>query len=202
MFDEKEEKILKELIKNPRVSDNQIAKNTKIPVMTVNRKRKKLEDDGKVFYFTYVNESNFEYNASQLYIIKFKSGITREMYLNKIKTDPKFKEDYSKYVYDTYLGEKDGHLALVMTLEASNESELVEIFNGLIIRSMKFNFGDDAILEIITARISLPVRVHHNYLPFINMSNGIMKKGWSDDYIYVNKKENRSNSQKYLFNFE
>ena len=39
-LDEKEQKIVKELIKNPRISDTQIAKNTNIPVMTINRKRK------------------------------------------------------------------------------------------------------------------------------------------------------------------
>lgn len=202
MFDEKEERILKELIKNPRVSDNQIAKNTKIPVMTVNRKRKKLEDDGKVLYFTYINENNFEFNASQLYIVKFKSGITREMYLNKIKTDPKFKEIYSKYISESYLGEKDGHLALMMMIEATTDSELVEIFNGLIVRSLKSYFGEDAVLEIITTRLSLPVRMHHNYLPLINMDGGVIKKGWNEEYIHVNKKDNVTGSQKYLFNFE
>lgn len=202
MFDEKEEKILKELIKNPRVSDNQIAKNAKIPVMTVNRKRKKLEEDDKVLYMSYVNNLNSDYNARQLYTIKFKSGITRELYINKIQNDYKFKEIYSNYVSDSYLGEKDGHLALIMSIDASSESELVEIFNGLIVKSLKSNFGDDSILEIVTTRISLPIRLHHNYLPLINMEKGTIKKNWNDDYIFVEKKDKSVNAQKYLFNFE
>jgi len=202
MLDEKEQKILKELVRNPRVSDNQVSKNSGIPVMTVNRKRKKLEEEGKILYFTYVNNLDSVSNARQLYIIKFKSGITRELYINKIKGDIKFKEVYSMYVSDSYLGEKDGHLALIMTIDARNESELVEIFNGLIIKSLKSNFGDDSILEIVTTRISLPVRVHHNYLPLINMDRGIIKKSWSDDYLFVERKEKNLNTQKYLNNFE
>lgn len=202
MFDEKEQKILRELVRNPRVSDNQIAKNAKIPVMTVNRKRKKLEEEGKVLYFTYINNLDSDFNARQLYIIKFKSGITRELYINKIRGDSKFKEVYSKYVSDSYLGEKDGHLALIMTIDARNESELVEVFNGLIVKSLKSNFGDDAILEIVTSRISLPVRIHHNYLPLINMEKGIVKKSWNDEYLFVERKEKNLNTQKYLYNFE
>ena len=41
-LDKKEKLIIKELVKNPRISDNQIAKNTGLAVKSVNRKRKKL----------------------------------------------------------------------------------------------------------------------------------------------------------------
>ena len=42
-LDEQEKSIVKALIRDPRLSDNQISKVTKVPVMSVNRKRKKLD---------------------------------------------------------------------------------------------------------------------------------------------------------------
>lgn len=87
-FDRHEEQILKELIKNPRISDNQIAKNTRIPVTSVNRKRKLLEEEGFIHYYTDVSDESLEkgqHNARQLYIIKFKEGITRQKYIEEIK---------------------------------------------------------------------------------------------------------------------
>jgi hypothetical protein len=89
-----------------------------------------------------------------------------------------------------------------MIVDADNDSELVEIFNGLVVKSLKSNFGEDAIIEIVTCRISVPVRVHHNYMPMINMDKGIIKKSWSDDYLFVERKASPLNQQKYLFNFE
>ena len=50
-LDEQEQKIIKELIRDPRISDNQIGRNTKIPVKTVNRKRKNLEQRNIISYF-------------------------------------------------------------------------------------------------------------------------------------------------------
>jgi len=49
-FDEQERKIIYELIRNPRLSDNQVGKRTAIPIKTVNRKRKLLEEKGALQY--------------------------------------------------------------------------------------------------------------------------------------------------------
>ena len=87
-IDEQEAKIISELVKNPRVSDNQISKNTKIPVMTANRKRKKLEEKGLIRYFTTINTDDDGAEgllAKELYIIKFKIGLTQKEFLSKIK---------------------------------------------------------------------------------------------------------------------
>ena len=54
-LDEQEERIAKALIKNPRLSDNQIGKLTGVPVRTVSRKREKLEESGVLNYFAQVN---------------------------------------------------------------------------------------------------------------------------------------------------
>ena len=74
-LDDFERKVVKELIRNPRISDNQIAKNVKMPVMTVNRKRKGLEEEGYLRYFTSLDTGEHgtgKFRAKQIYCVKFK----------------------------------------------------------------------------------------------------------------------------------
>lgn len=187
-FDKQEERILKELIRNPRISDNQIAKNTKIPVTTVNRKRKLLEEEGFIHYYLDISDESFErgqHNARQLYIIKFKEGITRLEYLDEIKKSENFRKVNPRYHAESFLGEKDGHFAIILILEAKSEDELVEIFNGSIIPGIKKRHGKDCINDIITAKVTFPFRVHHNYIPIFNMEKGFIKKDWSDEWIFI-----------------
>lgn len=189
-LDEQEVKIVRELIRNPRISDNQISKNTKIPVMTVNRKRKRLEGEGLIKYFTSLDTGEFgtgTFKAKQLYVIKFKIGITREEYIEKLEKDKRFQQFNASYISLSYLGEKDGHLALVMVLDAETDSLLVDEFSGKIIPHLKEKLGNDCVKEIITTKICNTLRRHHNYLPNINMENGVMKKDWPDDWIFVDK---------------
>ena len=54
-FDEQEKLIIKALIKDPRMSDNNIGKLTKVPIRTVSRKRKKLEQENKICYYVSTN---------------------------------------------------------------------------------------------------------------------------------------------------
>ena len=80
-LDKFEKTIIKELIKNPRISDNRISQNTEIPSRTVNRKRKKLEDLELLNYYTELNTGINGLNSlpsRHLYLIKFKLGITQE----------------------------------------------------------------------------------------------------------------------------
>jgi len=191
-LDEAEIKIVRELIRNPRVSDNQNAKQTKVPVMTVNRKRKKLEEEGLLTYYTYLNtseEGTGIFHARQLYIIKFKSGLTRDMFLTSLFEEKRLREINSKYVVESYLGEKDGQLATMLILEARTESELLEIFNGEIIPLYKKLFGEDSIKEVMTMRVTVPIRMFHNYMPLLNMEKGKIKEEWSNDYIFVTETE-------------
>ena len=51
-LDNQEIKIVKALIRNPRISDNQIGLRTGVPIRTVNRKRKKMEEKGLLKYYT------------------------------------------------------------------------------------------------------------------------------------------------------
>ena len=187
-FDKQEEMIIKELIRNPRISDNQISKNTKIPVTSVNRKRKLLEEDGFISYFLDVSDESFErgqHNTRQLYIIKFKEGITRKKYIEEIKKSENFRKVNPRYHAESFLGEKDGRFAIILIVEAKSEDELIEIFNGNIIPEIKRRHGNDCINDIITAKVTFPFRVHHNYLPLFNMGKGVIKKDWLNDWIFV-----------------
>ena len=187
-LDENEEKITRELIRNPRISDNQIAKRTKIPVMTVNRKRKIMEKEGLLRYFTSLNSGDKGtgmYKAKQLYIIKFRIGITSEKYLESLEYDSKFRGFKATYISLSYLGEKDGHLALVLILDGRSESKLVDEFNGKLIPYFKEKLGEDCIQEVITSNITHTIRRHHNYLPDFNMKYGKLKEDWLDEWIFV-----------------
>lgn len=189
-LDIRERKIIRELIRNPRISDNQISKNTAVPVMTVNRKRKQLEKEGLLKYFASLDTGEFgtgTFKAKQLYIIKFKIGITRQYYLQKVEEDKKKMAFNASYISMSYLGEKDGHLALIIILDAETDSLLVDEFSGKMIPNLKEKLGEDCIKEIITTKISNTIRRHHNYLPDINMDNGVMKKDWPNEWIFVGK---------------
>lgn len=189
-LDEQEVKIIRELIRNPRLSDNKIAKETDISVMTVNRKRKKLEEEKLLRYYVSIDKGEFGlhiFDAKELYIIKFKMGITRKKYMEALETDPMWRMLNSRFISLAYLGEKDGHLALMIILDAPTKSQLVEEFNGKIVPFLREKLGEDAIREVTTASLDKLVRVHHNYMPAMNMENGRIKKSWSDELIFVNE---------------
>lgn len=189
-LDENQRKIIRELIRNPRASDNQIAKKTKVPVMTVNRKRKKLEREKQLRYYTSVDKGEFGlciFGSKMLYTIKFKIGITRKQYLNTMETDARWRTFNSKYISLAYLGEKDGRLALIIILDAKDEDHLVEEFNGKIVPFIHQKFGNDCIKEITTVSLNRLIRVHHNYIPYVNLEEGKIKDNWPDDMIFVDE---------------
>lgn len=193
-LDEKEVKIVRELIRNPRASDNAVASRTGIPVMTVNRKRKRLEEEKLLRYYVSLDKGEFGlhiFDAKMLFIIKFKIGITRGEYLEKLEQDPTWRMFNSRFISLAWLGEKDGHLALVLVLDAVTEDQLVEEFNGRIVPFLKGKLGQNCIREVITSSLNKLVRVHHNYMPAMNMEKGIISKDWPDRYIFVNETDKR-----------
>lgn len=198
-LDRQEKLIVRELIRNPRISDNQIAKNAKIPVMTVNRKRKALEREDVLRYFTSLDTGEHgtgKYEAKQLYIIKFKIGITRQQFIKEVEEDKGLLSFSSCYISLSYLGEKDGHLSYMLILDAETESKLLDEFNGRLVPYIKKTFGDDCIRELITMRITNTLRRHHNYIPMVNMENGIIKKNWPNEYIFVDEESVKIGSRK------
>ena len=87
-FDEQKKLIIKALIKDPRMSDNNIGKLTKVPIRTVSRKRKKLEQNNEISYYVSTNPKS---KARHLYLIKFKMGITKNKLIAEIKKEQKIK---------------------------------------------------------------------------------------------------------------
>ena len=189
-IDEQEVKIVRQLIRHPRISDNAIARATGIPVMTVNRKRKALEKRGLISYYTdfcHGERGTDDFNAKELYIVKFKGGISREQFLTQINREKKYNKFMSMYSVEAYLGEKDGRLCLIIILNGKTPTELVEVFNSTVIAMFREYFGQDAVTDILTARITDLLRTHHNYLPMLNMRDGTIRADWPDDLIFVSR---------------
>src|SRR3989338_1389652 len=181
-LDEQEKLIIKALIKDPRMSDNNIGKLTKVPIRTVSRKRKKLEQENKISYYVSAYQND---KARHLYIIKFKMGITKNKLMEEIKKEPKIKSLFTEMIYQSSFAEIDGHTAILMVVEGNSDTEISENFNGKILPSMIKNHGEGTIIDIKTIRLSDRIRVFHNYLPFINIKHGKIMKDWQLDSIYV-----------------
>ncbi len=189
-LDTQEREIVRELIRNPRVSDNQISRTTQIPVMSVNRKRKALEKSGLLRYFTSLDTGEHgtgKYKAKQMYLIKFKIGITRKDFLNKVVPGKRLHAFSACYISFSCLGEKDGHLSYMCILDAQTESHLTDKFNGTLIPFLKQALGDECIEEITTMRITNTIRINHNYVPMMNMQDGILTPDWPDGCIFVDE---------------
>ena len=125
------------------------------------------------------------FGARQLHVIKFKLGITREQIIKEIKEEKRVKLSYGKYIYESHIAEIEGHVALVMIIEGDTDADIVENFNKEIIPSLMKNHGKNSIQEVLTIRLSDPIRIFHNYLPMVNMENGFIKKDWPDELIFV-----------------
>lgn len=187
-LDEQEKRIVTELIRNPRISDNQIGKRTNVPIRTVSRKRSRLQKDGLLSYFTYLDmgkNGTGRFGARQLHIIKFKLGITREQVIKEIKEEKMVKLSYGRYIYESYIAEIEGHVALIMVIEGRNDENILEHFNKDVVPSLKKNHGADSIENVSTIRLSDKIRKFHNYLPMVNMSEGFIKNDWPDELIFV-----------------
>ena len=186
-IDQQERKIIRELIRNPRISDNQIGKNTKVPIRTVSRKRNKLEKIGLLNYLTFFNNSKTgtsSFGSRHLYVVKFRLGITREQIIKEIKEEKMVKMSYGRYIYESHLAEVEGHVALVLILEGKTDDDIVESFNKEVITSLLRNHGQDSIKEVSTIRLSDPIRMFHNYITLLNIENGRIKKEWPDELIF------------------
>ncbi|MBM3898343.1 MAG: winged helix-turn-helix transcriptional regulator [Thaumarchaeota archaeon] len=187
-LDEQEIKIVKTLIRNPRISDNQIGKQTGVSVRTVNRKRKKLEQEGLLSYYTNLDmssEGTGQLLARHIYLIKFRLGISQEKIINEVKEEPNVRTIYTEMIYGSHLAEIDGHTALVMIIEGMTDDQINIGFNSKIVPAMEKNHGKGCIEQVQTIRLGRTIRLFHNYLPMVNMSKGFIKSTWSDEAIFV-----------------
>jgi len=188
ILDEQEKLVVKELIRDPRISDNQISINTKVPLKTVNRKRKLLEKENLLFYFAYLNnwkDGTASFNARGTYILVFKEGITKKHFLDTVfKTQSQF--SFHKHILNSYLGESNGGLALILVIESRENEDLLDIFNTGVVSNIKRLFGENAIKETFTFNTTNLLNILHNYVPYVNMLEGKIKKEWPDNLIFVN----------------
>lgn len=187
-LDEQEIAILKALIRDPRISDNQIGKLTGVPTPSVRRKRKKLETESLVSYFAALDlqeTGTGTYGARHLYVIKFKIGVTVKQIVDEIKSEPNVRTIFTDLIYESHIAEVDGRVALVMIIEGKNDADIVESVQAKIIPSLRKNHGPESIEEISTVRLLSPIRVFHNYVPLVNMHHGVLRDDWKNDAIFV-----------------
>lgn len=193
-FDWQEAAIVKALIKNPRISDNRLGDEMGIPVRTVNRKRKKLEQAGIISYMTRVNmlpSGTGGFQVQHLFIIQFRLGITFSQIVREIQHEPNVITIFTELIFESYIAEIDGHTSLVMVVEGQSEADIVERFQAYIIPSLQKNHGKDSIEKVSTIRLLQPIRMLKNYLPTVNMKDGRLKKEWRHDSIYIGEVKER-----------
>jgi DNA-binding Lrp family transcriptional regulator len=187
-LDEQEKMIVKALVRDPRQSDLGISKQTGVPTPTVRRKRMRLEEDGLLSFFTALDMQETgtgTFGARQLFIIKFRIGITVKQIVDEIRSEPNVRSIFTDLIYESHIAEMDGRVALVMIIEGKNDADIVENVQGKIVPSLRKNHGPDSIEEISTVRLLQPIRVFHNYVPLVNMRHGVLCADWPTDGIFV-----------------
>jgi len=187
-LDGHEKKIVRALIRNPRMSDNQIGRTTGVPIRTVSRKRKRLEEDGLISYHLLLDmgpEGTGRFGARHLYLVKFRLGISQDKIVKEVQEEPNVRTVFTDFIYESHIAEIEGHTALALLIEGKTDDEINTKFNEIMVPSLEKNHGKGCIIEVKTIRLSKPIRIFHNYLPMVNMKNGIIKDEWSDEAILV-----------------
>lgn len=189
-LDEQERLIVRQLVRDPRESDNGIGEITGVNVRTVGRKRQRLEQEGVLSYYTHLDlsaQGTAQFNTRHLYIVKFRIGVTYKQLTEDIQKEPFVRSIFTEIIFESHIAEIDGKLAMLMFIDGASDTEIVQTVQEKLIPSLLKNHGENSIEEISTIRLLSPVRVMRNYLPFVNMENGYIKKDWPDEAIYVGK---------------
>ena len=189
-LDDQERKIIRQLIRDPRESDNGIGELTKVNVRTVARKRQRLEQDGILSYYTNIDLSSSgtgQFTARHLYIIKFRIGVGLKQIADDIKREPFVRSIFTEIIFESHIAEIDGKLALLLFIDGASDVDIFQTVQEQLIPSLLRNHGENSIEEVSTMRLLAPVRLMRNYLPFVNMQNGYIKRDWPDEAIYVGK---------------
>tara|TARA_B100001971_G_scaffold141099_1_gene130314 strand:- start:1100 stop:1678 length:579 start_codon:yes stop_codon:yes gene_type:complete len=180
--------IIRALIRNPKESDNQIGLMTGVPIRTVNRKRKMMEKQGFLNYYTELNmgkEGTRRFNARHMYILKFRIGISQNQIIEEVKEEPNVSTVFTEFIYESHLAEIEGHTALILMIEGTSDDEVNNKFNEIIIPSLEKNHGVGSIIKVTTIRLGKNIRLFHNYLPMVNMEKGKIKRSWDSNAIFV-----------------
>ncbi|MBD3164385.1 winged helix-turn-helix transcriptional regulator [Candidatus Woesearchaeota archaeon] len=189
-LDEQEKTIVKELIKNSRISDNQISIKTSIPLKTVNRKRKLLEERGFLYYLCYLNNTDTgtgSFRARTLLITVFRDGITRKSLTERFEKSDKAMKFFTKHIFMTQVGEYEGNVALLMQVESRRPEDIIEIYNAELVSELQDVFGANCIKKTINIPVRTTLRAVRNYLPGLNIERGRIKEDWPDENIFVDE---------------
>jgi DNA-binding Lrp family transcriptional regulator len=189
-LDEQERLIVRHLIRDPRESDNGVGEATGVNVRTVGRKRQRLEQAGILSYYTHLDLSSRgtgQFGARHLYIIKFRIGITYKQVLEDIQREPFVRSIFTEIIFESHIAEIDGKLAMLLFVDGTDETNIVQTVQEQLIPSLLRNHGENSIEQVNTIRVLAPVRTVRNYIQPVNMEGGYMKKDWSDDAIYVGR---------------
>ena len=187
-LDDKEEKIARALIRNPRLSDNAVGRITDIPVMTVNRKRKKMEEEGLLSSYAAINmgpKGTGRFRARYLYLIRFKLGVSQNRIVREILGEPNVRTAFTEFIYESHMAQINGHTALALIIQGRDDYEVNNVFNNRLVPSLQKNHGEDSIVEVSTIRLGRPIRLFHNYIPMVNMKGGRIRDDWADEAIVV-----------------
>jgi DNA-binding Lrp family transcriptional regulator len=187
-LDEQERLIVRHLIRDPRESDNGIGEATGVNVRTVGRKRHRLEQAGILSYFTHLDLSprgTGQFGARHLYIIKFRIGITYKQLLDDIQREPFVRSIFTELIFESHIAEIDGKLAMLLFIDGTDETNIVQTVQEQLIPSLLRNHGENSIEAVNTVRVLAPVRTMRNYIQPVNMHAGYIKKDWPDEAIYV-----------------
>ncbi len=189
-IDEQEKLIIKELVRDPRISDNQIAIKTNVPLKTVNRKRKLLEEKNLLHYYCLLDTSpqgTGTFLGRSLFIIVLKDGITRKSLLEKHGISEKATKFFPKHIFFTLVGEFEGNIAIITLLESRKLDDLVEIYNAEIVTELEKYFGPGCVKKTITIPVAGTVRNMRNYMPYRNIANGKIIDSWPNENIFVDE---------------
>jgi len=187
-LDAQERLIVRQLVRDPRESDNGIGEATGVNVRTVGRKRHRLEQAGIVSYFTHVDltaQGTGQFAARHLYIIKFRIGVTYTQILEDIQREPFVRSSFTEIIFESHIAEIDGKLAMLLFIDGVDEINIVQTVQEKLIPSLLRNHGENSIEAIETVRVLAPVRQMRNYVLPVNMHAGYIKKDWPDEAIYV-----------------
>jgi DNA-binding Lrp family transcriptional regulator len=190
ILDEQEKAIVRQLIIDPRESDNGIGEVTGVNVRTVSRKRDRLEQEGILSYYTNLDlsaDGAKQYNARHLYIIKFRVGITYNQLIQDIRQESNQKSIFTETIFESHIAEIDGKVALLLFVDGNSDLDIVQRTHEELIPGLLKNHGSDSIESISTIRLLSPIRVMRNYLPIVNMCKGYIRSDWPSDAVYVGK---------------
>ena len=189
ILDQQEKAIVRQLIRDPRESDNGIGETTGVNVRTVSRKRLRLEQEGILSYYTNVDlcsDGAKQFNARHLYIIKFRVGITYTQLIDEVRQSGD-QTVFAESIFESHIAEIDGKVALLLFVDGDSDLDIVRRIHEELIPILLKNHGDDSIEAVSTLRLLAPVRIMRNYQPLVNMNGGYLRPDWPSEAIYVGR---------------